>query len=181
MKGLIIFHPNMEDVEALATKALLVRAGIVIDSITTSSNKWMETAFGQQVRADYFLEEIEADTYDFLIIPGGKYVGEIIQEDTEIKQLAKHFNDQNKTIAAICAGPRFLGQAGLLDNKQFTAFPGSEIDMPKGTYLPHEKAVIDGNIITARGAGVVYDFVYAIIKQMRGESKAKELLEDILY
>ncbi len=181
MRGLIIFSNDMEDVEALATRALLIRAGYIIDSITFQSTKDIETAFGLKIKADYLDGEINPNTYDFLIIPGGKYVGLTVDSDHRIKNLAKVFNGKNKPICAICAGPRFLGQAGLLDGVKFTAYTGSERDMPNGKYLPKKKVVSDHFIITARGAGVVYEFVYEIVSHFSGKEKAEKLLRSILY
>jgi len=181
IKGLIIFSNYMEDVEALATRALLVRAGYKIDSVTFQPTKDVITAFGLQIKADYLENDINPEQYDFLIIPGGKYVGMIVNKDTKIKGLAKTFNEQNKEICAICAGPRFLGQAGLLDGVKFTAFTGSEVDMPNGKYLPKKKSVKDDLFITARGAGAVYEFVYEIISHFSGKAEAEKLMSRILY
>lgn len=181
MKGLIVYSNDMEDVEALATRALLIRAGYQIDSITFQDTKDVMTAFGLEVKSDYLANEIDPINYDFLIIPGGKYVALKVDQDNDIKSLAKTFNQQNKFICAICAGPRFLGQAGLLEQVNFTAYTGSEIDAPNGNYLPNLKSVTDNLFITARGAGAVYDFVYAIISNFSGEEEAKKLMQRILY
>jgi len=181
MKGLIIFSHNMEDGEALTTRALLVRAGFEMTSITFQSSKNMTTAFGLNVFADQYAFDVSFADYDFLVIPGGKYVAQIVDQDQDIKKLVAMFNDQKKLVAAICAGPRFLGQAGILDGKHYTCFTGSEKDMPKGIYHPSVKAIRDQNIITARGAGAVYEFVYEIVKYYHGEEKAEFLLKSILY
>ncbi len=181
MRGLIVFSDHMEDVEALATRALLVRAGFEMDSATINDNLEVISAFGQLLKVDKMLKDINTNDYDFFVIPGGAYVAKIIDKDVIIKRFAKAFNEQNKIIAAICAGPRFLGQAELLDDKKYTCFPGSEKDMPLGKYLPKKKAVKDGNIITARGAGVVYEFVYEIVKALKDEKSAKALLARIQY
>jgi 4-methyl-5(b-hydroxyethyl)-thiazole monophosphate biosynthesis len=181
MKGLLIFSHDMEDGEALTTRALLRRAGLEVDTLTFQDNKHIITAFGLKVEADYIQNEISFDAYDFIVIPGGKYVAKVVNNDIHIKATAKSFYDAKKLVAAICAGPRFLGQAGILDHKSFTCFTGSEIDMPRGTYLPHKKAVRDQNIITARGAGAVYEFAYEIVKYLLGEEKAESLLKNILY
>ncbi|MDX9692079.1 MAG: DJ-1/PfpI family protein, partial [Acholeplasmataceae bacterium] len=133
------------------------------------------------VEADYLAHEISYDNFDFIVIPGGKYVAKIIKDDKHIKEAASYFFKQKKLVAAICAGPRFLGQAGLLDYKTFTCYKGSEIDMPKGIYAPHKESIVDGNIITARGAGAVYEFAYAIVNYLLGEEKAESLLKNILY
>jgi 4-methyl-5(b-hydroxyethyl)-thiazole monophosphate biosynthesis len=181
MRGLIIFSNDMEDVEALATRALLIRSGYQIDSVTFNETKDVKTAFGLDILADYLSNDIEIDKYDFLIIPGGKYVHLTIENDKHVKSLAKTFNAKNKLICAICAGPRFLGQAKLLEGVEYTAYTGSEIDMPKGIYHPNKKVVTDGLFITARGAGVVYDFVYEIIRYFSGKEEAEKLLKNILY
>lgn len=181
MKGLIIFSHGMEDVEAVATKALLIRAGVTMSAITFEETKEIKTAYNQIIKADYFFNEIAVEDYDFLVIPGGPYVSKVIEEDVKIKELAILFNQNNKLVAAICAGPRFLGRAGLLDDKKFTCYTGCEVDMPKGEYLPKFKAITDGNIITARGAGAVYDFVYEIVKYVYDNQSAENLLKNILF
>ncbi|QWB95819.1 DJ-1/PfpI family protein [Mycoplasmatota bacterium] len=181
MRGLIIFSNDMEDVEALATRALLIRSGYQIDSLTFNKTKNVKTAFGLDILADYLKDDIDVNTYDFLIIPGGKYVDLTVDDDNQVKSLAKAFNANNKLICAICAGPRFLGQAKLLNGVKYTAYTGSETDMPKGIYYPHKKVVTDGLFITARGAGVVYDFVYEIVRYFSGKEAAQKLLKNILY
>jgi len=171
----------MEDVEALATRALLRRAGLEVITITYENTLEIETFYKLKVKADYFATDVHLNDYDFVIIPGGAYVSMVVDQDTNIKELVKYFDKQKKLVAAICAGPRFLGQAGLLIGKSFTAYHGSEKDMPKGVYLPKEKAVKDHNIITARSAGAIYEFSFEIVKYLLGEEKVEELKKSILY
>lgn len=181
MKGLFVFSHDMEDGESLFTRALLVRAGLTIHSITFENTLEIKTGFGLIAKADFFATSIHDDDYDFLIIPGGKYVAKVVDQDQNIKNLAKLFHQKKKMIAAICAGPRFLGQAGILEDRAFTCFSGCEVDMKNGTYLPHQKAVRDQHIITARGAGAIYEFAYEIIKYTLGEREANALLTSILH
>jgi len=181
MKGLLVLSHHVEDGEALTTRALLRRAGLDVVTVTFENTLDIETAFGLQVKADFFGHEVHLNEYDFVVIPGGRYVAEVVDKDLHIKELVRYFDQNQKLVAAICAGPRFLGQAGLLNGRQFTAFTGSEKDIPKGIYLPKLKAVRDKNIITARGAGAVYEFSYEIISYLLGEEKAKALLSSILY
>lgn len=181
MKGLLVLSHDVEDIEALGTRALLVRAGFDIITTTFQRDLNVTTAFGLQVKCDTHFEDITMDEFDFLVIPGGKYVRETIDLHDKMQLLAKEFSLKQKLIAAICAGPRFLGRAGLLDNIRYTAYPGSEFDMPKGIYTPNEKAIRDGIFITARGAGAVYEFVYEIVKYYYQEDKAKALMESIRF
>lgn len=181
MKGLLVLSHHIEDGEALFTRALLNRAGFDMTTLTFESTKTIHTAFGLSVEANVFTHEINPDDFDFIVIPGGKYVAQVVDADVHIKALAQTFNDQKKLVAAICAGPRFLGQAGILDGKKFTCFTGCDIDMPKGHYMKEKKAVHDGNIITARGAGAIYEFVFEIVQYYHGKEKAQALLDSILY
>jgi protein deglycase len=181
MKGLLVLSHHIEDGEALFTRALLKRAGLEVVTITYENTLDIETAFGLKVKADAFGHDVHLNDYDFVVVPGGKYVAKVVDHDIHIKELVKYFDAQKKLVAAICAGPRFLGQAGLLDGISYTAFTGSEIDMPKGHYLPHLKSVQDHHIITARGAGAVYEFAYEIVNYLLGEDQAKSLLKGILH
>jgi len=179
-KGLMVFSNNMEDGEALFTRALLVRGGLQIDTVSIG-DKEVKTSYGLYVKADYTLEEINLDTYEFLIVPGGKYVAEIIYENKSIGKLIQDFYKKQRLVTAICAGPRFLGLQGLLDNKQYTAYPGSEKDVKNGIYLGNLKVVKDGNVITGRSAGAVYEFAYEILKDQLGEEAAEKMYKNIIY
>lgn len=179
MNGLMVLSDHMEDVESLATKALLTRAGFQISSVNLAGKSVVTAHYGSTVEVD-FTEIKSIDSYDFLIIPGGPYVAQTVDQDTSIKALARLFHQQGKWIAAICAGPRFLLQENLIDG-DYTAYPGSEKDGQKGQYLPLEKAVIDFPFITARSAGSVYEFVFAIIKTFKGDEALAAFKDQIKY
>ena len=180
MKGLLIFSHHMEDVEALGTRALLKRAGLDITTATFEDTLEIQTSYGLSIKADYFAFDLQMNNYDFLIIPGGRYVSLIVDQDVNIKRLCKEFHHEKKMIAAICAGPRFLGQAGLLDGIHFTAYTNID-DAPQGIYHKEVKTIVDQSIITARSAGAVYEFAYEIVKYLLGEDKAVALLKNIQY
>jgi 4-methyl-5(b-hydroxyethyl)-thiazole monophosphate biosynthesis len=181
MKGLLIVHNDNEDLEVVGTRDLLIRADFDVTMATFGDTLDIELAYGTKIKVDSFMSGVNREDYDFVVIPGGKFVKHHVDKDTEIKDLVTEFHNQNKLVAAICAGPRFLGQAGLLDNRRFTAFTGAQSDMPRGYYHPDEKAVTDKNIITARGAGAVHEFAYHITYYLKGEHHAKALLKSILY
>lgn len=181
MKGLFIFSHDMEDGEALTTRALLMRAGLQIVTMTFEQTLDIKTSYGLIAKADHFAHDIHLDNYDFVIVPGGKYVKNVVDHDVHIKETLKYFHQKGKMVAAICAGPRFLGQAGILKGINFTAFPGSEKDAPEGIYHRDLKAITDGNIITGRSAGAVYEFSHEVVKYVMGEEIASKLLSSILF
>lgn len=181
MKGLMLLHNHMEDLEALGTRALLERTRIDVVTTTFNRDKRVRMAYGVVVEADLLYREVNVADYEFLIIPGGKYVLEVLETDVSIKNLIKEFHQHNKLIGAICAGPMFLGELGLLENKQYTIFPGCESDSYKGLLRQDKKAVTDGNIITARSVGAVVEFAYEIIQAIKGEIVAQKFLKNIYY
>lgn len=181
IKGLMLFHDHMEDVEALATKALLTRAGFKIDSVSVTNSKEIKMHYQTEVVADYFLEEIEVNDYSFLVLPGGKYVSLTIEKDKTIKELIKEFNKQNKDIFAICAAPMFLGELGLLKNKEYTIFPGCESESYQGLLKQDYKVVKSDKIITGRSVGAVFEFVSEIIDYYYGKEAKKDFLSNTYY
>ncbi len=180
-KVLLILSHDVEDIEALGTRALLKRAGMDVVTSTFQKQLTIETAFGVHVQVDQLLDDIDTQAFDMLIIPGGKYVKETIDLHDKMQVLATSFNKQGKMIAAICAGPRFLGRAGLLKGIRYTAYPGSEIDVLDGIYEPEKKAVKDGLFITARGAGCVYEFAHEIISHLIGFEHAQAVFKEITF
>ncbi len=179
MKLLMVVSHDNEDVESLGTAALLSRAGFEVFKGTFESTLTIHTAYGTTYHADGFIEG-SIDAYEGLIIPGGKYVAATVDDDTKIKALATSFKAQDKYLMALCAGPRFLMQAGLIEG-QFTCYPGAEKDQQGGTYISNQKAVVDGKLITARSAGSVYDFVFAIIQTLKGDEALRAFQANIAY
>lgn len=180
-KGLMLFHDDMEDVEAIATRSLLRRNGFKIDSVSVSNTKSITMFYGTKVEADFLLDEININNYSFIIIPGGMYVKWNIKEDKVIKPLINEFYKNDKGIFAICAGPRFLGELNILKNITYTIFPGCERDYYGGNLTQDKKVVRDGNIITARSVGALFDFVSEIIKFYKGDNLKEEFLNKIYY
>lgn len=181
MKGLMIFANMMEDNEAISTMALLRRAGIEVQSASITGDFEVTTAFGVEVNADRLLNSLNLDNYSFLIVPGGPYVKDIVDTDEKICQAIKHFADKNQLIAAICAAPSLLGKLGLLENKTYTCYPGFETYASNGIYREDLKAITDGNIITARSAGAIIEFVTQIITFLKTADDAEELLAKIIF
>lgn len=179
-KGVMIVNNNVEDVEALATRALLRRVGYDIVTATLEETLQLKTAYNLEFKADMKIDDVKEENFDFIILPGGKHVFEWIDKSEGLLNLVNQFNDKSKLIAAICAAPLFLDKSKLLSNKNYTAFPdvSSKID---GQYEKDAKVVKTANFITARSAGVVYDFVFEIINYFDGYELVLALKEKIVY
>jgi protease I len=96
-------------------------------------------------------EQIKPETYDALVIPGGR-APEYIRLNPRVIEIVHHFSKTNKPIAALCHGAQILAAAGVLKGKKCSAYPatGPEVTLAGGTYvnLPMTEAITDGNLVT---------------------------------
>ena len=96
--------------------------------------------------------EVEAATYDALVIPGGR-APEYIRLNQQVLEITRHFAQTNKPIAAICHGLQLLAAADVLQGKRCTGYPACSPDVKSagGIYvdIPADQAIVDGNLVTA--------------------------------
>lgn len=96
--------------------------------------------------------EIKAETYDALVIPGGR-APEYIRLNQQVIEITRHFAQSNKPIAAICHGLQLLAAADVLQGKRCTGYPACSPDIRSagGTYIniAVDDAMVDGNLVTA--------------------------------
>lgn len=97
-------------------------------------------------------EEIDAESYDALVIPGGR-APEYIRLDADLLAMVRHFAEAKKPIAAICHGPQVLAAAGVLAGRRCTAYPAVGPDVTNAgaefVGVDVDKALVDGNVVTA--------------------------------
>ncbi|MEH2433864.1 MAG: DJ-1/PfpI family protein [Nostoc sp.] len=96
--------------------------------------------------------EVEAATYDALVIPGGR-APEYIRLNQQVLEITRYFAQTNKPIAAICHGLQLLAAADVLQGKRCTGYPACSPDVKSagGIYvdIPVDRAIVDGNLVTA--------------------------------
>ncbi len=179
MKFACILSDGFEDMEALGTVAILRRAGIEIDFISVFDTKTVKGAYGTEVVADVMMKEVQVSNYDGILIPGGRH-SFVIRETDSVLKLTKAFYDNDKWMMSLCAGPTVFGVLGLLDNKKYISFPGTEESMQNA--IREEKQVVkDGNFITAKAAGAVFEFAFAIISAVLGKAAEQQVRNRIYY
>ncbi|MDZ8034076.1 DJ-1/PfpI family protein [Nostoc sp. DedSLP04] len=96
--------------------------------------------------------EVEATTYDALVIPGGR-APEYLRLNQQVLEITRHFAQANKPIAAICHALQLLAAADVLQGKRCTGYPACSPDIKSagGIYvdIPVDRAIVDGNLVTA--------------------------------
>ncbi|MBE6811382.1 MAG: DJ-1/PfpI family protein [Ruminococcaceae bacterium] len=169
---------GFEEIEALTPVDYLRRAGIIVTTVGVGA-KNITGAHNITVAADITTQELpENADFDGVILPGGMPGTLNLEKDTTVMHFVNRAYNENKLLCAICAAPSVLGHAGILNGKKATCFPGFEEDLTGAvaTGAPVEK---DGNIITARGAGVAADFAFAIIAACKDQETADKICRQI--
>lgn len=97
-------------------------------------------------------EEVRPETYDALVIPGGR-APEYIRLNPRVLEIVRHFAEANKPMAVICHGAQVLAAAGVLAGKACSCYPAVAPDVTRagGQYidLPMDQAHTSGNLVTA--------------------------------
>ena len=149
--GVILLADGFEEVETLTVVDVLRRCSIETD-VAGVSGDIIEGAHGIKVIPDKDIEDVEIDSYDALLLPGGNPGYKNLRSDERVIAMVKTAFAKNKIVAAICAAPLVLADAGILKGKRVTIYPGMENEIVKaGAEFSEDLVVVDGNIITSRG------------------------------
>lgn len=165
---------GFEELEAIAPIDLLRRAKVEVITVGVTGET-ITGSHGIKFVSDCVLSDIKlTDALEAVILPGG-LPGATNLEESEAVQQAIDFAAQNgKLLCAICAAPQILGHKGLLSGKEAIAYPGFEKEL-HGAKISSSHVVTDGNIITAKGAGVAADFGLEIVAALKGRTLADEI------
>ena len=174
---LCLLVDGFEEIEALTPVDLLRRAGAEVTLASVTGERFVKGRSQVIVQADAELANVIHDAFDLLLIPGGPGVN-ALRYDGRAAKIAAEYARAGKPVAAICAAPTVLADAGLLTGKRYTAH-FSVFDELKSA-LAEERVVEDGDLITSRGAGTALDFGLALVRRLFGEEKAKEVAESIM-
>ena len=174
---LCLLANGVEELELVAPVDVLRRAGAEVVMAAIGTNLEVTGRNGIVLRADATLSGLDASAFDLLLIPGGAAVAKL-RADGRAAQLAAAFVAAGKPVAAICAGPLVLADAGLLEGRRFTAHFSVAGELPSAQ--TGERVMEDGLIITSRGAGTALEFGLALVNRLFGEAKEEDIARAIM-
>jgi 4-methyl-5(b-hydroxyethyl)-thiazole monophosphate biosynthesis len=168
-KVLIPLAQGCEELEAVTIIDILVRGGVEVVTASLDDNRTITASRGVQIVAQTSLESVMADSFDMMILPGGIPGADNLEKDLRIIEKLKQTSQQGGFVSAICAAPKVLVKAGLLDNKKATSYPGFiNVNPAKGMSYIDLPVVEDSNIVTSRGPGTALDFSLALLEKLEG-------------
>lgn len=176
----IFMADGCEEIEGLTVVDLVRRAGIEIEMISVSGEKSVTGSHKITFQTDIDKADADYTSYDGIVLPGGMPGTTHLMEDETVTRVIREFAQDGKLVAAICAAPSVLGNAGLLEGKTATCYPGVEGKLTGADFVTDPVAK-DGNIITSRGLGTAIDFAAEIVAYLKDQEAAKSLKESIVY
>ena len=180
MKKAIVFLANgFEEMEATGTVDILRRGGIDTKTVSITDDRKVIGAHNMEYTADATFTEIDLSDADALILPGGMPGASNLNNSEPVKEVLLQQYREGRIVAAICAAPMVLGGLGLLKGRKATCYPGFE---PKliGATVTGEAVEVDGNVVTGRGPGLVFNFGLALVSVLKGDAVAEEVAAGLL-
>lgn len=172
---LVPLAQGCEELEAVTIIDLLRRAAL--DVVTVGlDNRPVNASRGTLLIADTRLEDVVERTFDMIVLPGGLPGADHLAEDPRIIALLRSQYAAGRFTAAICAAPKVLARAGLLDGRSATVYPGAvdSAAYPKVEFTD-AAVVVDGTIVTSRGPGTAMDFALQLIELLLGRESRDQV------
>jgi len=164
---LILATDGFEQSELIEPRRALEAAGI--ETVLASPKRgeikgWHHHDWGESVRVDAQLGEVEAEDFDALLLPGGQMNPDSLRLEDEVICLIEEFDEAEKPIAAICHGPWLLVEADIVEGRAVTGWPSIMTDLENaGAQVFDEEVIVDGNLITGRKPEDIPAFSRALI------------------
>lgn len=175
---LVPLAEGFEEIEAFAPVDLLRRAGVEVVVASLADHRHATGRSGITAHADLALSAWGERLADCLFLPGGPGVKQL-RADERVIALVRRHAEAGRWIAAICAAPTVLHDAGLLAGRRFTAHDSVRDELPG--LRDTERIVTDGRLTTSRGAGTAVEFGLHLVGLLVSPQRAAEVGKAICF
>lgn len=165
---------GFEEMEALCPIDILRRGECEV-TVVGVGEQIITGAHGVSVCVDTTDNEITLDDkLEMIILPGGMPGTLNLEKNSNVQRAIDYCVSNGRFVSAICAAPSILGHKGILNGKEAVCFPGFEEQL-NGAEISGEFVCKDGNIITAKGAGVAQEFGFKLLECLKGSDTAERI------
>ena len=153
-KVAIVVADGFEESEFTAPLEALKEANAEVEIISLKKGKvkaWSNKDWGKEYTVDKSIDEVAAQEYDALVLPGGVMNPDKLRMNQEVVNFVGGFFDDGKPIAAICHGPWTLIETGELKGRTVTSYPSIKSDLINaGANWVDQEVVVDNGLVTSR-------------------------------
>lgn len=177
--ALVPLAQGCEELEAITITDLLTRAGIQVTTCGLDAQP-VKASRGITLVPDCPIEQVKDKSFDLIVLPGGLPGADHLRDNETLQQMLKKQAAEGRYVGAICAAPKALAAAGLLDGKTATGYPGVLQQLNNPAITISDSAIeIDDKVLTSRGPGTAMEFALALIEQLEGPAKRDEVEQQL--
>ena len=174
----VLLGTGFEETEAIAPIDLMRRAGISVSTVGIQG-KLIYGGHGIGVEADITIDQMDLMDLEMIVLPGGLGGVKSIKESEAALKAVRYAYENDKFVAAICAGPTVLAQLGITDGLDAVCYPGCEEEMGSA-HMVTAPCVRSGKVITGTSAGCAVPFGLALIAALKGQEEANRIAKQIV-
>lgn len=179
MQILFLMADGFEETEFVTPFDYWQRGGLNVTLASISDSLSVKSKLGLRIQADILLKDADLAQFDAVTLPGGGLGVKNLAASAAVEATIKQFDAQGKWLFAICAAPLVLSKAGLLKDRKCTCFPGCEGDLVCKQFLT-DRVVVDGNVITSRGAGTAEEFAFECLAQAVNRETSEKIRKQVV-
>ena len=167
----ILATNGFEQAELEVPRDRLKKAGATVDIVSLAAGKikgWDQKDWGRPVKVDKTLDEVSAEEYDAIVLPGGQINPDLLRVEPKALKFIKDIFDAKKVVAAICHAPWLLIETGIAKGRKMTSFKSIKSDVANaGAKWEDSEVVVDQGVITSRNPGDLEAFSAKIIEEVK--------------
>lgn len=166
----ILATDGVEQSELKEPRRALEEAGAKTELLSIKEGEikgWNHTGWGESFPVDALIMQVDPQTYDGLLLPGGVMNPDKLRMDEAAISFVRHFMFEAKPVAAICHGPWLLVEADAIDGRTVTSWPSLKTDLTNaGATWVDEEVVVDNGLVTSRMPDDIPAFNKKMIEEM---------------
>jgi protease I len=173
--GIFLAPEGTEEIEFTEPKTAVADAGATVDVLGSETgdartvNDDLEESESYEVEKTF--EDVSADDYDALIVPGGTVGADTLRTDEDGVELLREHLEDGKPAGVICHGPWTLIEADVVDGRTLTSYHSLQTDVRNaGGEWVDEEVVVDDGLVTSRNPDDLAAFCETIVNEFASDN-----------